>query len=140
VIEVKLVTFPGHCGTRLWLSQRAAEGLAEFRKKGDPNGAFWKKVQRMARVGFRYYEGSRGMPIRPEGGGVYRIGIHGSLFRIVGFFKDESRSDFIGVDVFLKSGQDLSRSERDRIDAVAKVKQNGSWKEVENGRYPRLAQ
>ena len=132
--------FGGACRTRLWLSQGAQKEIVRFRKKGDPNGAFWKRLKRFAETGFSLYERGNDPPIRSEWGGVYRIGTVDSLFRIIGFYADDSKADFIAIDAFLKKGQRLNQAEKERVNEVVRVKKDGDWKKAPSLRYPRLAQ
>lgn len=67
-----------------------------------------------------------------EGHNVYRVGFVGSLFRLIGFYEDNSKHDFIVMDAFLKKKQNLNAAERDRIAKVARIKANTSWEKVEN--------
>jgi hypothetical protein len=137
--EVIEVPFGVPCQTRLWVSQAALRQIARYRKKGDPDGAFWKKLRRFAENGFALYERGDRPPIRAEGGGVYRIGTVDSLFRIIGFYEDDNKTSFIAVDAFLKRGQKLDASERRRIDEVARVRRDHDWQKAPGTSYPRLA-
>ena len=65
--------------------------------------------------------------LRHEWGGVYRIGLFGSLFRLIGFYDGPSQKDFIIVDAFEKKGQKLTKGECKRIDAVVDIKKQGIW-------------
>ena len=122
------------CRTRVWVSQKAAAAILEHdrrrgkRRKADPRGEFLQALERYAANGFAHYEGAQGRPIRHEGDGVYRIGMKRSLFRIIGFYEDESRADFIAIDTFTKKGQSLSGSQRKRIREAARVKRDRLWK------------
>ena len=71
---------------------------------------------------------------------MYRIGTVDSLFRIIGFYENDDKTDFIALDAFSKSGQKLSPAERRRVDEVAWVKKDGDWKKAPTLRYPRLAE
>jgi len=77
--------------------------------------------------------------LKHEWGGVYRIGFVDSLFRIVGFYEDASKRDFIAIDAYLKRGQKLDASQRNRIDHVVNVREQKPWKKVPDERYPRIA-
>ena len=115
------------CVTRVWLSMKALREIERFRRRGDPEGAFLKRMQRYAKAGFRKWEGGHGYPIKYEWDGVYRVRPTGGLFRIIGFYENDDRSRFIGIDAFMKKKMKLSAAERQRIDAVADVKRAGSW-------------
>ncbi|HEY3243767.1 MAG TPA: hypothetical protein VGM03_10490 [Phycisphaerae bacterium] len=136
--EVTEVNFGVPCNTRVWLSRSAERAIQKFRRKGDPDGSFWKRLKRWAQNGFRLHEGPDG-PIRLEWDGVYRVGPIDSLFRIIGFYENDSRAHFIGMDAFLKHGQQLTDGQKKRIDAVAAIKRDGNWRKTENVRYPRIA-
>ncbi len=111
--RVTEVPFPGPRRTRLWVSDAAAKQIDRFRRKGDSP------------------------VIRKEWDDVYRIGIKGSEFRILGFYDSDDKTGFIAIEAFIKGGQKLRSSERQRVDAVARVKRDGDWKKVS---YPRLAE
>jgi hypothetical protein len=134
--EVTEVRFGVRCKTTLWLSQKAREGIDDYRKKGDPDGAFWKKIKRYAINGFDLYERGRPSPVLFEWDGVFRVST-GTLFRLYGFYSGDSKSEFIVVDVALKRGMELSKSERSQIDEVARVRREGLWKKVQNDNYPK---
>jgi hypothetical protein len=129
--DVTEVPFGFPCKTHLWLSQRAQDEITHFRKRGDPNGAYWKRVARFAKDGFGLHDQGEFPPIRHEWDNVYRIGFVDSLFRLIGFYEDPStKSDFIAIDAFLKKKKKLNRSERDRIDKVAEVRRLKQWRKV----------
>lgn len=130
VSELKL---GGACATRVWLSEKAQAEIRAYRKKHDPHGAFLKRMQRYAQTGFGTFEGDRGCPIRHEGNGVYRVAPTGDLFRIIGFYENNARRDYIGIDAFLKTGRELTAAQRDRIRAVAKVYRDHDWERVDDG-------
>ena len=102
-----------------------------------------KRLMRYAQNGFLLYEGKE-KPIRHEWDGVYRIGHPVDLFRILGFYEDDTKTNFIVIDAWMKGGQRLSASEQARIDAIATVKKNGLWRRKTNGKenddYPKLAE
>ena len=137
--QVKEVDFECECQTRLWFSEAVQESVSEHRRKGDPNGAFWKKIKRYSQNGFGNYEGSK-QPVKPEWDGVFRVGTVDSLFRIYGFYEDgTNKKEFIAIDAFLKGGQKPNAAERQRIDRVVEVKKNRQWVKVKDERYPRIA-
>jgi hypothetical protein len=111
--------------TRLWVSEEASAALAKFSSKQD-GARFLAKLKYYAKGGFDRFVDRQG-PIRPEWGGVFRIGQPWSLFRLVGFF-DQHPSGFVVIDAFTKRGQKLSAAERERIDEVAKVKKHAMWR------------
>ena len=116
--------------TEVWLTDRVKEQMCVSEKAGE----LATKLEHFAKVGFINFEAKVGRPIKYEGNGVYRIGLHASLFRLIGFYEDDRKTGFIGVDVFTKGGQKLSKSERKRIKEVAKVREDASsWRKVPNG-------
>jgi len=137
MVEVAEMKFGVPCNTRVWFSSRAASELGRMRKKGDPNGAFWKKFRQCAMDGFGLYE-SVGI-VKHEWSQVYRFGIKSSLFRLIGFYADNGKGEFIVMDAFDKLGQSLTAPQRARIEEVARVKREADWKK-ENDEYPRLSQ
>ncbi len=123
MVEVEELFVGRPCVTRVWISQRAREEIRAFTRTEQPRGFFVKKLEEYARNGFRYYVGNT-KPVRREWDEVYRIGSRRSLFRALGFFDAE---DFIVIDAYLKRGQALRASDRERIEAVAKIKSDRSW-------------
>ena len=124
------------CRTRVRISAQAARAFQKFRKKGDPNASFWKKLKECTTKGFEYFQVGDWPQVSPEWDGVFRFGVRDSRFRLIGFFHGVGCSDFIVIDAFRKGGQRLSRSECDRIDAVAEVKRSGDWGCRSVGRIP----
>src|SRR5688572_7509802 len=97
--EVQEIPFDVPCKTRVWISDAALEGLDAFQKKKEnPRGYFMAKLKHYAKAGFGEFEG--GDIVREEGG-VYRIGQRRSLFRLIGFFENESRASFIAIDTLM---------------------------------------
>jgi len=129
------------CVTRVWLSEKAQDEIDQFCSGGDPNKTFFKRMQRYAKAGFEKYEGGHGDPIKYEWDGVYRVRPTSGQLRIIGFYENDDRRRFIGIDAFLKKKTRLNVGERGRIDAVADVKRNGDWeRDTDEGDYPRIAQ
>lgn len=95
-------------------------------------GQLQKKLQHYAKAGFNNYCGGANMPIRDEGGGVYRIGIRQSLFRIIGFFSRDDTAEFIALDAYLKQGKKLGSQHRQRLNRVRQCRQSGKWRKVED--------
>ena len=108
------------CETRIWLAERVAKAIGN-------DARLLKKLKQYAENGFLLYEG-KDFPLRLEKPGVYRIGHRNDLFRIIGFYAGSSRSEFIAADAFKKRGQSLSKSQRERIDRVARIKRDGTWR------------
>jgi hypothetical protein len=99
----------------------------------DLPGGLLKKIEYWSRAGFRKHEGRHGQPIKYEDQGVYRIG-YGDLFRIYGFYTDESRKDkFIAIKPWAnKRGKKNTSRERAVITEVARVKRDVDWIERES--------
>jgi len=138
MLEVEEVILCNQPRTRVWFSPSVQRAVGNFRKTGDPNGRFWKKLKHISSAGFDVYIG-RDSIVRPEGDGIYRLGIMGSLFRIVGFFENDRFDNFIAIEAFLKKGQSLNAADRERIKLAAWVRKSGAWRK-NDGRYPRLAE
>jgi hypothetical protein len=128
------------CQTKLWVSQKVIDEIADFSKKRDHKLKFLACLERYAKNGFWNYEGDQ-KPIRAEKGyGVHRIGIVDFLFRVYGFYEGEDRTSFIAVEAALKRDTSLNASDRKKLDRVAKIKQKGLFKKkATDGNYPRLA-
>ncbi len=139
IAKVHKLPLPGPLRTEVWASDIALERVAKFRQRGDPSGAFWKKLAKCAQAGFELFERGDDPIVKHEAGGVYRFGIRSSLFRLIGFY-DGSKDCFIVIDAFLKTGQKLSGPQRQVIEDVVEVKAKGTWKRAQNEPgYPRLA-
>jgi hypothetical protein len=137
VMEVPL----GACKTRLWISHTVAKELSRLRKRSDPNATVWRRLKRGAQMGLELYERQTPPVVKHEWGGVYRIGFINSLFRIIGFYKEDRKDVFIAIDAFTKRDQRLSAAERSRVNEVVRVKELNLWTKVEsNESFPRLAQ
>ena len=140
MIEVKEVQLAKDPKTRLWFSEKVQKEVAYFRRRGDPNGAFWMKLKRCCEIGFAYAEQGGWPIIKHEWDGVCRIGIKSSVFRIVGFYAGDNKTDFIAIDAFEKQkGQRLSVPEQALVNVVVGVKKGSLWRKVTDDGYPRLA-
>jgi hypothetical protein len=134
VHEVKDI-FPGiDCKTRVFMSDKAEDSIIKFAKKHRPAiPDLLQKLKRYAQNGFANYEGSD-KPIRSEGGGVFRFGNDNTRFRLVGFYEDQSRTSFIGIEFYLKSGQ---AGDVGLIASVREVRSKRRWRKKDE--YPKLA-
>jgi len=115
--------------TSVWMSRDADKTLKKFQKKHRTEiPKLLAKVEHWAEGGFVNFEGGEGYPIKHEsdGPGVYRLG-HKTLFRLLGFYENDDKGLFIIIDAFLKSGESLNSSDKDRIRAVANVKKYRQW-------------
>jgi hypothetical protein len=139
--DVREFPFSVPCKTRIWFSDKAAKEVARFRKKSDPSRTFWKRLLRCAQNGFALYEIGDWPMVKEEWEGVYRFGVRDSLFRLIGFYEDASRSSFVVIDTLLKKGQKLTTSDKARIDEVVRVKKNRLWRKVADERdFPRIVE
>src|ERR671921_175957 len=103
------------CKTCIWISAAATAGIGEYlAKRPSEAGPLMEKLEYWGQAGFMNFEGV-GEPIKHEWGDVYRIAWSG-LFRILGFYEDVTKRNFIVVDAFLKKKEKLSGPERARID------------------------
>lgn len=117
--------------TEVWFSDQALDDFTKFLKKGDPDGAFLKKLEQVAKVGFELHIASGILEHR--WGGVYRFGIKKSLFRLVGFFEPGSDGcSFLVIRTHMKSGQKLSRAEREDTDETVRVRNEADWRKARN--------
>ena len=114
--------------TRVLLSEKAQKEFEKLRKKKQTEyRRFVGVLDRYAKAGFENFEGDAA-PIRYEGGEVYRVGYTSTLFRLIGFFEDDRRDSFVGIDAFRKPGSQLTSGQRDRIKEVASVKRQRRWR------------
>lgn len=126
MIYVRRVDFEITCNTRLWCSDKIFEMVGKR-----PDLRFWIRIKRLAQNGFAYGERSTPQIVKHEWDQVYRVGYVDSLFRMIGFYEDNSKHDFIAIDSFLKKGKQLTKGQRKLIDEVATIKRNATWKKVE---------
>jgi hypothetical protein len=126
--------------TRLWLSAKALGDFKDFRTKGVIEGRFLSKLRWCCNVGFDMCERGSKPIVTCEWDGVYRIGFQFSLVRIIGFYEDRTKKDFIAIHVRLKHGQKLTARDRECINEVGNVRKNRLWRKAADERYPRLAQ
>ncbi len=68
--------------TDVWASEAVLKADAELKSGSKKQKQLANKIEYYAQAGFRNHEGDR-RPIRSEGDGVFRIGRHGDLFRIL---------------------------------------------------------
>jgi len=112
--------------TVLWASDRVVDMLAWYEQKKEKyRGSYWKKRQRFCEDGFPVWTGD-GRPVVSEWNQVFRIG-DGSLFRVIGFFADGRDKEFVAIDAYLKTHQQLNAAERARIEKVGEVRARGLW-------------
>ena len=113
--------------TKVWLTERATNLVDEHcRKKGKAyRGVYLKELARWCMTGFAVQENAG--HVRHEGQGVYRLDLKGDLFRLIGFYYGPGKERFIIIDGFLKRGQRLDATDRERIGRVATIRQNRQW-------------
>ena len=119
----------------LWFTQKVIDAVkVAASKRQDPKGIVMKKtLKRYAQKWLAYgtTRKEKGLQVKAEWDDVYRIGPTRSLFRIIGFYEDDSYADFIAIDAFVKHKQKLSRAESDRITEVGRDESCLSlWKKV----------
>lgn len=106
--------------TQVWID---AESLGQL-LEDEAAGKLATKLEHYAKAGFGRYTSKEG-PIKSEGRGVFRIGLHSSLFRLLGFYNGQA--EFIIVDAFLKKKQKLSGPERAKVATVAAIREQELW-------------
>ncbi|MCX5689753.1 MAG: hypothetical protein NTV94_08220 [Planctomycetota bacterium] len=110
----------------MWITGGAQKDLEKLAAKHRVQVShFMKKLDRFSTDGFEHYTSAAG-PIKPEWNGVYRIS-DGSLIRLIGFYPNSANRSFIILDSFLKTGQKLSSSDRDRITQVGNRKDHEQY-------------
>lgn len=117
--------------TAVWISRSVGRELRRRAKRDRPMmERFLAKLEHYAKFGLGKFEQSDG-PVRYEWDSVYRIGDRSSLFRLIGFFDGPERADFLVIDCFEKRGQKLDRTDKRRIDAVARIKRECCWRKCD---------
>lgn len=130
MVDVKLLSLPPLTPvTQVWATSAVTKKLLQFHRKSNEGKRLMKKLADMAGSGFDLFTGSS-LPIRPEGNGVYRIGIDDSLFRLIGF-KDPVRPNrFVVTGAGMKRGQQLNAEDRAQITTAAKILRDRGWRYV----------
>ena len=114
--------------TALWVSSRVVEGI---RTDCENAQACVEKLEGICRAGFWNvpdnivrHEGTLG------GGETWRIAYkNSSLFRIVGFFVDDRRQEFIAIDAFMKATSDgYAAAQIKRMKEISEIKRSENWK------------
>lgn len=111
--------------TDVWTSEKAGKELAGHVRK-DSDGQFMRRLKRYSTNGFVNFEGNRN-PIRREQDAVWRVRA-GTLFRLIGFYEDATKTSFIVIDAFKKRGQKLSVAQQHRIREVVRVRSERRWR------------
>jgi hypothetical protein len=108
---------------RLYGTRKVFNFLKGYEKKdeaGNTVNEVLYKLAHYARCGFRVDNET----IKPEGDGVFRIRVH-NVDRIIGFYDE---NNFIAITFITnKKKQKLSRSQRQVIKDVAKIKRDKNW-------------
>jgi hypothetical protein len=141
-VEVEEVFPDIACKTRLWWSQAVMEEVLEYvRRKGKIGRTLLDKLQYWAQAGFGHFERSHNCPIKHEEGEAFRIS-DGGLFRIAGFYENETKKDFIAISAFRKRGQKNSSVDRRHYENASNVKEKSLWrrKGTSNEQYPRIVE
>jgi hypothetical protein len=117
------------CTTRILISEHAKKKLEKFLRKKDPNRILWKTLSRIARDGFANFTGEDRI-VRPEGVGVYAIGVQDNLFRLAGFFPiDQHKVTFVITDAYEKPGQKRGPKGDNACKEAARIKRENDWRE-----------
>jgi hypothetical protein len=109
--------------TGVWLSRNVEKLL--LKKKREEGRGLLQRMEEMAESGFELFIGPKNI-IRHEWDQIYRIGLDSSQLRVIGFF-EQVTEDFLGVDGFVKKGQQLTAQERDLINRVRDIRNSGDW-------------
>jgi len=109
--------------TKLFVSDSVIDEIANM--DGSVKNRLNKVLKRCTQRGFWNSIGVEGCPIKLEWGMVYRIRYE--MFRIIGFFEFDERSDFIAISAFNKAGQKLNDRERGIVNNVVNIKQSKTW-------------
>lgn len=112
--------------TEVWSSDSVIKALNDLQNSGTKSAGIVAKLDYYASAGFRRFEGKHN-PIRNENNGVWRIGLSGDLFRIIGFYTSDRKNEFIAIESFQKHGQKLRKHERKIIKYVAHIKRDELW-------------
>ena len=121
--------------TNLWASDHTSEQIKQ-ELAVDEQDNFAIKMLQFSVAGYHglstsivRHEGTKG------GGETWRVAYkNGSLFRVVGFFEEANKRDFIALDAFYKkSGDDYSKAQWKRMKEISEIKQEGdtAWKRKE---------
>jgi len=115
--------------TCVWISETADAFLTKKTGKGHDRAIneLLDKIKYWAKQGFGDFEGGEGFPIKREPDGVYRLGRHASLFRLLGFYENDDKRRFLIIDGFLKLKVGSARHEKERIRQVGLVKKAKVW-------------
>jgi hypothetical protein len=115
--------FPGQSlQTEVWVSDSVREAIADYSQVE----TFLQKLEYWAKGGFGHFEGSKN-PIRNERGGIFRVGLYGTLFRIYGFYEDARRSSFVAVTHTTKREQGLRPADKKAIKEAARIRDDEDW-------------
>lgn len=123
-----LLTTPRH-RTAVWISAAAAKEFGEYQRTEQPRSRFIKKLDHFAKTGFGTYEGER-KPIHSVGNGVLRVGGDWTLFRLLGFYSRDDKSEFVVMAAVTKRGQRYDAAERATIEEIARVRDGRNWQRV----------
>lgn len=116
--------------TEVWATDRVFDEVEGFARVNDEGRQFRLKLEHFARAGFAVFE-KKG-PIRHMDDGVYRVGLHSSLFRVYGFYDGVGKRSFIAIDALMKRTTRISSAEKRRINEVARVKRMDLWNKRES--------
>jgi len=129
--EVEIIFDGGE--TDVWMTESVLEAIEDHDAKinvRNTAGALLAKIKMWSQQGFRKFEG-RHRDIKHEGQGVYRLG-HRDLFRVYGFYEDDpKKGTFIALVAHAgKQKKRNTRKEQQKIDEVARARDNVDWRKV----------
>lgn len=129
MVEVDKLFTGAEYKTQVYASESVLDALDD-KSNRIAREKFRNHLERYATNGFEIYEPDN---VRHEGDGIYRIGIRGDLFRVIGFYQ-QGKMVFVAIDQFKKAGQKLNASQRKRIEEVKHVRDEQLWKERFDGK------
>lgn len=113
--------------TRLWVSKNVENFLNKKNTKEDIYDSEIDKLKYMLLNGFSDFISSHGR-IRIEWGGIYRIEVKKG-YRLIGYFYHEYE-EFHALEYYSKKRTSLSKTDRQVIDKVAKIKNEVGFKKI----------
>ena len=119
----------------MWASEHLWERIKQD-LNDEERTAFVTKMTGFSEAGYQNlspqivrHEGNKG------GGETWRVAYkNSSLFRVVGFFEEANKQDFIALDAFFKdSGDDYSTAQWKRMREISEIKAQGgqAWQKTD---------
>lgn len=117
--------------TRLWYSKAVKKAIGDL--DGSEQKSLRKRLIRYMKHGFRHYERDD-FPICSESNGIWRIGHRNDLFRIIGFYENNTDQNFIATHAFKKKGQELTSAQQEMLRQARQIREQASYqKETRDG-------